>query len=52
MNLCPNKPLPVLLVIHTAVRRHRSPHGLTPYWPWIAFLLGTALGWLLARTLP
>ncbi len=50
MNLCPNKPLPVLLVVHAS--RHRSPNGLSPHWPWIAFLLGTALGWLIAHSVP
>ena len=49
MNLSPDKPMPTLMTLlderrPLAFTHRRRPHGP---WPWITFLLGLALGWIL-----
>jgi hypothetical protein len=48
MNLSPDKPMPTLMTLlderRPLISNHRRPHWA---WPWITFLLGLALGWIL-----
>ena len=49
MNLSPDKPMPTLMTLLDERRPLTPSHRRWPYgsWPWITFLLGLALGWIL-----